>query len=404
MSESVVRYRVQRLEQADILQVVGIANPLRIGFDLMALVGVQARRRHGERGAPSDLGAARAELRRRHAGRFDLFVEVICRDTAHFHTFLTEQLTRIDGVERCESFLVLDIKKLAYGWGVGRNGAEERLSTRSSSSRRAPTARPTTASGSATSCAARPPRGLRDRGVVRRDARGEGFEERLMRLGPPPEAEEEPGQFWKDFIGETAPVFRRPTIEQLEGFIAPTLQALFDGARYVDERLREIFDELQPDVVVEDNVVAFPAIPASGRPWVRIVSCNPAEMQGRRPAAGRSPATRSTTATGWDAFRAEYRAHPRASCTPTSTRSAGERGAPPLPEREFMHESPVAQPLRLSRRARLPARAAARADLAQPAGVACGRPTTPWSCPPRGRGDGRWSTSASARSARPTSS
>ena len=51
-----------------------------------------------------------------------------------------------------------------------------------------------------------------------------GFEERLMRLQPASagEAEEDPGQFWKDFIRDTSPVFRRPTIEQLEGFIAPT--------------------------------------------------------------------------------------------------------------------------------------------------------------------------------------
>ena len=93
-----------------------------------------------------------------------------------------------------------------------------------------------------------------------------GFEERLMRLTPPPEEAEDPGQFWKDFIRDTAPVFRKPTIEQLEGFIGPTFEALCDGARYVDERLVEIIDELQPDVIVEDNVVSFPALPASGRP------------------------------------------------------------------------------------------------------------------------------------------
>src|SRR5919107_1230125 len=77
-----------------------------------------------------------------------------------------------------------------------------------------------------------------------------GFEERLIRLPPPPEEEEVPGQFWKDFIRETAPVFREPTIEQLGEFIAPTFQALIDGAAYVDDRLREIFDELRPDLVV----------------------------------------------------------------------------------------------------------------------------------------------------------
>ena len=71
-----------------------------------------------------------------------------------------------------------------------------------------------------------------------------GFEERLMRLGPPPAEPEVPGQFWIDFIRDTAPVFRKPTIEQLGEFIAPTFQALVDGAKYVHPRLTEIFDEL----------------------------------------------------------------------------------------------------------------------------------------------------------------
>ena len=109
-----------------------------------------------------------------------------------------------------------------------------------------------------------------------------GFEERLMRLGPPPAEPEVPGQFWIDFIRDTAPVFRKSTLEQLGEFIAPTWQALIDGSKYVDPRLAEIFDEVAPDVIVEDNVVAFPAIAASGRPWVRIVSCNPMEMKDPR--------------------------------------------------------------------------------------------------------------------------
>ena len=165
-----------------------------------------------------------------------------------------------------------------------------------------------------------------------------GFEEALMRLGPAPEQEEEPGQFWKDFIRDTAPVFRKPTIEQLEGFIAPTWQALIDGAKYVEPRLREIFDEVQPDVVVEDNVVAFPALPASGRPWVRIVSCNPAELKDRAvppvfsgyPAGDRS---------GWDEFRAEYERTHRAMWEDFDT-FVRAQGADGLPDLEFIHESP----------------------------------------------------------------
>jgi MGT family glycosyltransferase len=164
-----------------------------------------------------------------------------------------------------------------------------------------------------------------------------GFEERLMRLGPPPEVEEEPGQFWKDFIRETAPVFRKPTIEQLAEFIEPTWRALCDGARYVDDRLREIFDEVEPDVIVEDNVVCFPAIHHSGRRWVRIVSCNPLEIKDPEipPVFSGYPAGDRT---GWDEFRATY-ATAIAGLHGEFSAFVEERGAPPLPELEFIHES-----------------------------------------------------------------
>jgi MGT family glycosyltransferase len=165
-----------------------------------------------------------------------------------------------------------------------------------------------------------------------------GFEERLMRLGPAPEEPEEPGQFWKDFIRDTAPVFRQSTLEQLGSFIAPTWQALLDGARYVDERLAAIFDEVAPDVIVEDNVCAFPAIPASGLPWVRIVSCNPLEV--KDPAL---PPTFSGLPTGdsggWGEFRAEYRRQ-IAEMQASFSEFCVERGAPPLPDLEMIHESP----------------------------------------------------------------
>jgi MGT family glycosyltransferase len=189
--------------------------------------------------------------------------------------------------------------------------------------------------------------GLRQRGhrvifVVEESFAGtleeKGFEERLMRLAPPPEVPEEPGQFWKDFIRDTAPVFRKSTFDQLEEFMAPTWQALLDGARYVDERLVEIFDEVQPDTIVEDNVCAFPAIPASGRPWVRIVSCNPLELKDPElppPYTGLPIGDRSE----WERYREEYRR------TIDDMQSAFsefciERGAPPLPPGEMIHESP----------------------------------------------------------------
>jgi MGT family glycosyltransferase len=166
----------------------------------------------------------------------------------------------------------------------------------------------------------------------------QGFEEALMRLKPAPDVEEAPGQFWKDFVRDTAPEFRKPTIAQLETFILPVWQELVDGARYVDDRLREIFGELEPDVIVQDNVVAFPAVPASGRPWVRIVSCNPLELKDPALPPTFSGYPTADTA-GWDEFRARYRGLHEPLWSEFSA-FCEERGAPPLPELELIHESP----------------------------------------------------------------
>ena len=223
---------------------------------------------------------------------------------------------------------------------------------------------------------------LRDRGhrvmfVIEESFAGsleaQGFEERLMRLGPPAEVEEEPGQFWKDFIRETAPVFRKPTIEQLSEFIEPTWRALCDGARYVDDRLREIFDEIEPDVIVEDNVVCFPAIHASGRPWARIVSCNPLEVKDPDipPVYSGYPAGDRT---GWDEFRAEY-ARATADLHGEFSAFVVERGAPALSEAEFIHESRLVEHDAVSARDRLRTRYAARADVASRSTRASGAPT-----------------------------
>ena len=45
----------------------------------------------------------------------------------------------------------------------------------------------------------------------------------------------------------------------------PTWQALIDGAMYCEPQLREIIARQRPDVIVEDNVVSFPALMTAGR-------------------------------------------------------------------------------------------------------------------------------------------
>lgn len=167
-----------------------------------------------------------------------------------------------------------------------------------------------------------------------------GFVEDLVDLAPPaepePGAEQSAGQFWTDFIRDTSPEFRKPTIEQLTTFVQPTWQALIDGAKYCQPQLTEIIARNRPDVIIEDNVNAFPALVTAGVPFVRMVSCNPLEMRGPNvpPVFSGYP---SADRSGWDEFRAEYDRTHREMWNDYND-WVQSCGAPGLPDLDFIHQ------------------------------------------------------------------
>ena len=197
-----------------------------------------------------------------------------------------------------------------------------------------------------------------------------GFEERLMRLGPPPEVPGDP----RAVLDRLHPRHRR------RSSASPRSSSSASSSRRRSRRssmarststrgFAEIFDELGPDVIVEDNVVAFPALAASG-PAVgphRVVQPGRDEGSGRsrrsRPAtrprivaAGRPSSTRS--------------AGPTATCGRTSMRSAANtastasrtgRSGP-----DFIAESPYLNLYSYPAEADYDARARARTDVAPP--------------------------------------
>jgi MGT family glycosyltransferase len=163
-----------------------------------------------------------------------------------------------------------------------------------------------------------------------------GFEEDLVDLAPPDEGDADPGQFWKNFVATTAPEFRKPTIEQLATWIKPVWEELIGGARYCHGQLTDIIGRVRPDVIVEDNVVGFPALVSAGVPFVRIVSCNPLEIKDPAvpPVFSGYPAEDRA---GWAEFRAEYDRVHRPLWQEFSDWFRGQ-GGPPLPDLEFITE------------------------------------------------------------------
>ena len=188
-----------------------------------------------------------------------------------------------------------------------------------------------------------------------------------MRLSPAPDTPEVPGQFWKDFIRDTAPVFRSSTQEQLAGSSCPPGRRSSTAHATSTSGSPRSLTSSQPDAIVEDNVCSFPAIPASGRPWVRIVSCNPLEVKDPD-----LPPTFSGLATGGPHGLGGVPRRVRRAGRRPAGRVLGvlrrARRATPAGDGDDPRVA-VAEPLPLSPGAGLPPRREPRAHLAQPADV-----------------------------------
>ena len=122
VAEGTVRARYARLVGDGILQVTGVTNPLGLGFEAMAMIGIKTT------GSPEPVADAIAAWEEASyvvvtAGSFDVLVEVICVDRRHLLD-LTSRVRSTPGVTTTETFLYLDLAKQVFAWGTHmENGA-----------------------------------------------------------------------------------------------------------------------------------------------------------------------------------------------------------------------------------------------------------------------------------------
>ena len=116
VAEATVRSRYARLVGDGILLVTGVTNPLGLGFEAQAMIGVKTS------GSPEPVadeiaGWDEASYVVVAAGRFDLLVEVVCENRRHLLE-LTTRLRGVEGVVTTETFPYLSLAKQVYAWGT----------------------------------------------------------------------------------------------------------------------------------------------------------------------------------------------------------------------------------------------------------------------------------------------
>jgi len=116
LSEAAVRQRVQRLQEAGVMQIVAVTDPLTLGFRRQAMIGLKS---------DGDLEKVADDLANIEeidyvvitAGSFDLLLEVVCEDDDHLLEILG-RVRAVPSVTSTETLVYLKLRKQTYSWGT----------------------------------------------------------------------------------------------------------------------------------------------------------------------------------------------------------------------------------------------------------------------------------------------
>jgi Lrp/AsnC family transcriptional regulator for asnA, asnC and gidA len=118
VSEAAIRARTNRLIDRGIMQVVGVTDPLKLGFQQWAMIGIKCEAARLIEVAEEIAAFPETDYVVVTAGSYDILVEAVAEDNEALLRFLAEKLRKIDGVRETETFVYLRLMKQSYQWGT----------------------------------------------------------------------------------------------------------------------------------------------------------------------------------------------------------------------------------------------------------------------------------------------
>ena len=118
VSEAAVRARTNRLIERGIMQVVGVTDPLKLGFQQWAMIGIRCEAARLIEVAEEIAAFPETDYVVVTAGSYDILVECVAEDNEALLRFLSEKLRKIQGVRETETFVYLRLMKQSYQCGT----------------------------------------------------------------------------------------------------------------------------------------------------------------------------------------------------------------------------------------------------------------------------------------------
>lgn len=107
ISEGTVRNRVGKLIDDNVLQIVGVTDPAKLGYHISAVVGVTIQGGNIDKAGEKIASFQEVSDVLMVSGEFDLILQVYCRDRDHLSKFLNQDLRPVSGVTQTQTFMIL---------------------------------------------------------------------------------------------------------------------------------------------------------------------------------------------------------------------------------------------------------------------------------------------------------
>ena len=125
ISERAVRYRIERMVEAGIIQVSAVAKPQAFGLTTIADVWMEVESDRILEVAKKMAGYDNVSYVACGIGESDVSIQVVAKDTAEIYQFITEVVRKVPGVRKTTTSIVPLVIKDVYQWRVPERIVQE---------------------------------------------------------------------------------------------------------------------------------------------------------------------------------------------------------------------------------------------------------------------------------------
>lgn len=127
VSEGTIRFRLRRMEESGAVSIVAVADPFRMGYNVMSFCLMKIHPNQHDQVVKALISWPETTYVSTCTGSADIYAQLVCHDHDHLADILYNRIPEIGGVTSTETFMELQMHKVAYEYPSKMASTEPRV-------------------------------------------------------------------------------------------------------------------------------------------------------------------------------------------------------------------------------------------------------------------------------------